>query len=103
MCDLILPPSPQWYCSKIIDFNTKGIVVFGARHDVFVLDASIIPPIYKAQCCLHKERISSLALNESNICCSASEDGKVKVWSIDNPMEAIADHNTHRVSITGIV
>lgn len=102
MCDLILPPSPQWYCSKIIDFNTKGVVVFGARHDVFVLDASIIPPIYKAQCCLHKERISSLALNESNICCSASEDGKVKVWSIDNPMEAIADHNTHRGKISCI-
>ncbi|XP_061165000.1 gem-associated protein 5-like [Saccostrea echinata] len=99
MCDLILPPSPQWYCSKIIDYNKKGIVIFGTRHDVFVLDASSVPPTYVAQCCLHKERISSVALNENNICCSASEDGKVKVWKIDNPRDAIDEHNIHSSKI----
>ena len=98
MCDLILPPSPQWYCSKIIDFNKKGVVVFGARHDVFVLDASVIPPTYKTQCCLHKERLSSLALNEANVCCSAAEDGKVKVWNVDNPAETASEHSLHNVS-----
>lgn len=33
----VLPASPNWYCSSVIDVSSDGILVYGARSDLNIL------------------------------------------------------------------
>ncbi|KAJ8298182.1 hypothetical protein KUTeg_024713 [Tegillarca granosa] len=105
MTELTLPPSPNWYCPKVIDMDSTGKLAFGARQDVHIFNTADFPPIYLGVFGLHRDRISAVALcpphYSSPSCCSASEDGKVKVWNTET--KALQhEHNTHNGKVTGL-
>lgn len=35
-----LPPSPNWYCSRCSDLNRDGLLGFGAKNLIYLIDAS---------------------------------------------------------------
>ena len=86
MALLTLPASPNWHLSHTVGFNKVGLLVFAARHDVFVYDASYSPLAYKGVYCGHREKVTAVVLPTEpidpnvNLCCSGSEDGNVYIW-----------------------
>ena len=98
----VLPASPNWYCSKVSAGNKAWIYVFGARHDVFCFDCQNFPPKFKGIFLGHREKVTALCLGdrgeEVTKCCSASEDGAVKLWDVET-REVIQEHGLHNVSI----
>lgn len=98
----LIPPSPNWYCSKIIDSNSSGILVFGTRHDVYIFGCIGYPPVFKSVFTGHKEKLTALTLCEhedyASFCCSASEEGIVKLWNT-NDCAINSEHSIHAVTI----
>ena len=40
----LLPPSPNWYCSRASDTSQDGILAFGTKNTVFLLNTKTNPP-----------------------------------------------------------
>lgn len=103
MCEIALPASPNWYCSHVMDANTEGMFVFGARRDVMVFDVTCYPAKSHGVFRAHRDKVSALALSphqreNTNLCCSGSEDGKLKIWKTESK-EQLFEHANHRVGV----
>lgn len=98
----VIPASPNWYCSKVTDSNNRKIIVFGARHFVYVFGYVDYPPVYQGVFMGHREKVTSLALCEheeyNTLCCSGSDDGNVKLWDTEN-RNLKMEHSMHSVSM----
>lgn len=35
-----LPPSPNWYCSRCSDLNSDGLLGFGGKNIIYLIDVS---------------------------------------------------------------
>ncbi|KAK3100512.1 hypothetical protein FSP39_021082 [Pinctada imbricata] len=107
MAELVLPPSPHWYCSQAIDINSRGLIILAARHAVFIMDGTVNPPLFRGSCNLHYEKVTAIRFsclgNTDSLCCSGAEDGKIIVWDSTNPKEALAclDNHTSKVICVG--
>ncbi|XP_053399556.1 gem-associated protein 5-like [Mercenaria mercenaria] len=101
----VISASPNWYCSKVADSNSSGILVFGARHDVYVFGCDQYPPTFKSVFVGHKEKLTALTLCEHEeyvkMCCSASEDGAVKLWNVEDNVVNL-EHSIHSHKVTCI-
>ena len=40
MHERVIPASPNWYCGRCSDTNQRGVMGFGARNTVYLLDVS---------------------------------------------------------------
>jgi len=40
MRDRSLPASPNWYCSRCSDVNSKGLLGVGAKNVIYLIDVS---------------------------------------------------------------
>ena len=98
----VLPASPNWYCSKVSDCNSSNLYVFGARHDIFCYNCQTFPPKFNGIFLGHREKVTALCLGrqieDNSKCCSASEDGVVKLWDTDT-REVLLEHTIHAVSV----
>ncbi|ESO89430.1 hypothetical protein LOTGIDRAFT_234283 [Lottia gigantea] len=101
-----IPPSPNWYCSKVSDVNTTGLYVFGARSNVYIFKTNggnHGPPHFVGMFTEHKDRVSSTMLGQTKenhgSCCSTSDDGFVKVWDIASKVTT-KSHSEHKDKIT---
>lgn len=98
----VISASPNWYCSKVTDSNSSGILVFGTRHDVYIFDCKQYPPRFKSVFVGHKEKVTAATLCEHdhyiNMCCSGSEDGTIKLWNVED-RELKLEHSIHTVGI----
>lgn len=100
MALLTLPASPNWYISHTVGFNKSGLLVFAARHDVFIYDASTFPIAHKGVYCGHREKVTCVTLPSTAVdpnqmlCCSGSEDGKVFIWDV-NSYELLYETEAH--------
>lgn len=98
----VIPASPNWYGSKVTDSNSKDILVFGARHDVYVFGCDQFPPKFKGVFVSHKGKVTALSLCEheefAKLCCSASEEGSVKLWNVED-LAIKLEHSIHSVDI----
>jgi len=90
----IFPASPNWYCSHVIDGNSDGVVCFGAKNSLYLWDVSSpVSPKFISHFIAHEERVVGVSLCQTTNhkgdsvkpslkCCSAGEDGKVKIWDL---------------------
>ncbi|KAL4230771.1 Gem-associated protein 5 [Mactra antiquata] len=105
MTENVIPPSPSWYCSSIIGSNTKGYFVFGTRHYVYTFGYEQCPPKFRGVYMGHKEKVTALSLCDHDdyvlFCASASEDGCVKLWNLENK-ELKYEHSIHSHKVTCI-
>ena len=106
MTKYVLPASPNWYCSRVTDANKHGVFVFGAKHSIFVWNINVKPPRHLGYFRAHQERVVGLSLcrhlPSQPRCCSAGEDGKVKIWDLDSRTQ-IAEHSEQKVELPKIV
>ncbi|XP_064609337.1 gem-associated protein 5-like [Liolophura sinensis] len=100
----VLPASPNWYSSKVSDVS-KDTFVFGARQNVYVyrLHGSHLVQVWAF--CGHRERVTSVTLCHARAsllsCCSADEDGKVKLWDVDS-RAVLQEHEYHNVRVSAL-
>lgn len=101
-----LATSPTWYCSRICDCNSKGLLAFAGRNNVIFLDINSVPPVFCGWICESRNRVSSVAWNPqegTKLGCSGDEDGKVHVWNFET-QTLVAEHQYHaQVGILRIV
>lgn len=99
MADFMLPASPSWYCSRVVDTNENGLLCFGAKHSIYVLDTATYPPKFRGVISAHEDRVVGLSFStddQQNKVCSVSEDGKVKIWNVTDG-SLCAEHAEHKV------
>ncbi|KAL2094789.1 hypothetical protein ACEWY4_009508 [Coilia grayii] len=105
MHERLLPASPNWYCSRCSDTNTKGILGFGARNSIYLVQVTAASPIILGELSGHKERVSGFVFSphqgEENTCASTSDDKTVKIWDIEKRV-VISEHSAHEHTITAL-
>jgi len=99
--ECVLPASPNWYCSRIVDCSVNGTACIGAKNAIDVWDISADPARHICRIDAHHERIVAVSLccasgSVPQKCCSAGEDGKVRVWNLEN-RELLHEHCYHKV------
>lgn len=99
----MLSASPSWYCSRVSDCHPKGVFIYGAKNSVYVLDITNNnenSPNYLTSVEVHHDRVTSLSVNQHDhnkiVCCTASDDKKVRIWDIDSK-ELREEHSYHKV------
>uniref|UniRef100_A0AAY4ECC5 Anaphase-promoting complex subunit 4 WD40 domain-containing protein n=1 Tax=Denticeps clupeoides TaxID=299321 RepID=A0AAY4ECC5_9TELE len=105
MHDRLLPASPNWYCSRCSDINARGVLGFGAKNGIYLVQISVAKPVVIGELAGHKERVSGFAFcqqeGEEDVCASTSDDGAVKVWDI-HQRAVVAQHSAHQSTITAL-
>ena len=101
--DYILPASPNWYCSRIVDCDSRGIVCIGCKNAIYVWNVLLQPPKFISYITAHHERVVGVSLCPVEAgslgplwCCSVGEDGKVRIWDFDNK-SLLKEHELHKV------
>ncbi|GCC39496.1 hypothetical protein chiPu_0023904, partial [Chiloscyllium punctatum] len=96
----LLTPSPNWYCSRCSDTNPRGILGFGAKNSIFLLEVSPSQPLILGELAGHTERVTGFTFCQHpglvDICASTSDDGTVKVWDIQTK-SVLQEHSAHQV------
>lgn len=93
MNEVVIPPSPNWYLSKIIACNNDGVLAYGARHEVVIIKTKngIVPYdfTYEFIPLAHKDKITCVVFAPMNAAecfknslVTASDDGSVRVWDL---------------------
>ncbi|XP_069051438.1 gem-associated protein 5 isoform X2 [Lepisosteus oculatus] len=105
MSERLLSASPNWYCSRSSDTNVKGVLGFGAKNSVYLLQISSQSPAILGELTGHRERVSGFTFcrypGQEDLCASCSDDGTVKVW--DSQKRALMkEHKAHQSTITAL-
>ncbi|XP_076836153.1 gem-associated protein 5 isoform X2 [Brachyhypopomus gauderio] len=105
MHERLLPASPNWYCSRCSDVNTKGVLGFGAKNTVYLLKLTATSPTVLGELNGHTERVSGFTFcrhdGHENICASSSDDKTVKIWDIGQKA-SLTEHSVHQSTISAI-
>ncbi|XP_076130089.1 gem-associated protein 5 [Alosa pseudoharengus] len=105
MHERLLPASPNWYCSRCSDTNANGILGFGARNSIYLVQVTATSPIILGELAGHKERVSGFVFSphpgEESTCASTSDDRTVKIWDIEKKV-VISEHSAHEHTITAL-
>uniref|UniRef100_UPI003AAE5D3E gem-associated protein 5 n=1 Tax=Centroberyx gerrardi TaxID=166262 RepID=UPI003AAE5D3E len=100
-----LPASPNWYCSRCSDVNGAGLLGFGARNIIYLIDVSAASCRVVGELVGHRETVSGFSFchhaGQTHMCVSSSNDGTVKFWDSDNKV-LIKEHAAHQSSITAV-
>ncbi|KAG7201057.1 hypothetical protein KM043_017605 [Ampulex compressa] len=92
MEETTFPPSPNWYCSRILACSHDGIIAYGSRHCMVVarLKSDGSGLTYSIISNAHKERVTSVAFRppfeevNSVLLASGGDDGSVNIWKLDD-------------------
>ncbi|KAG2456186.1 gem-associated protein 5 isoform X1 [Polypterus senegalus] len=105
MHERLLPPSPNWYCSRCCDVNAKGLLGFGGKNSVYLLSVTAASPVVSGELKGHTERVSGFAFchypGQDDICASCSDDGTVKIWDSYKQIK-LKEHKNHQSTITAL-
>ena len=101
MDSYVLPASANWYCSRIVDCSVNGTVCIGAKNAIDVWNICADPVKHVGRIDAHSERIVAVSLCHAagsvpQRCCSAGQDGKVRVWNLEN-RELMHEHSSNKV------
>jgi len=99
--ECVVPASPNWYCSRIVDCSEDGTTCIGAKNAIDLWDISSNSVKHVCRIDAHHERVVAVSLCHATgslprKCCSAGEDGKVRVWNLDS-RELLHEHSHHKV------
>ncbi|XP_066469603.1 gem-associated protein 5 [Tiliqua scincoides] len=102
----VVPPSPNWYCSRCSDISEDGrLFGFAARHGICLLEISAAAPAFRGELVGHTERVSGFSFchypGQNNYCASSSDDGVVKIWDIQN-WAVVTEHTLHQNTISAL-
>uniref|UniRef100_A0A6Q2XY68 Anaphase-promoting complex subunit 4 WD40 domain-containing protein n=1 Tax=Esox lucius TaxID=8010 RepID=A0A6Q2XY68_ESOLU len=105
MHERLLPASPNWYCSRCSDTNDQGILGFGAKNIIYLIDVTATSSTVVGELVGHRERVSGFSFcqhpGQSHICASSSDDGTVKFWDT-NEKVLLKEHKVHQNTITAL-
>uniref|UniRef100_A0A4W5N0B4 Gem nuclear organelle associated protein 5 n=1 Tax=Hucho hucho TaxID=62062 RepID=A0A4W5N0B4_9TELE len=105
MHERLLPASPNWYSSRCSDTNDKGILAFGAKNTIYLVDVTASSSTVVGELVGHRERVSGFSFcqhaGQSHNCASTSDDGTVKFWDT-NEKVLVKEHKTHQNTITAL-
>uniref|UniRef100_A0A673LYA3 Gem-associated protein 5-like n=1 Tax=Sinocyclocheilus rhinocerous TaxID=307959 RepID=A0A673LYA3_9TELE len=100
-----LPASPNWYCSRCSDINGKGVLGFGAKNTIYLLNVTASSPAVTGELTGHTERVSGFAFcphdGQERICASTSDDKTVKIWDAGQKI-LLKEHNVHQSTISAV-
>ncbi|KAK9955780.1 hypothetical protein ABG768_015633 [Culter alburnus] len=100
-----LPASPNWYCSRCSDINGKGVLGFGAKNTIYLLNVTAASPAVTGELSGHTERVSGFAFcchdGQEHICASTSDDKTVKIWDSEQKI-LLKEHNVHQSTISAV-
>ncbi|XP_067900168.1 gem-associated protein 5 [Heterodontus francisci] len=101
----VLTPSPNWYCSRCSDTSPRGILGFGAKNSIFLLEITPGQPLILGELAGHTERVTGFTFCHhpglTHTCASTSDDGTVKVWDIQTKT-VLKEHAAHQNTITAV-
>lgn len=89
------PPSPNWFLSSIASCNSDGLLAFGARNDVYILDlrTQLVTRVLQG----HTGRVTGTAFcdAQSGIVASCSADQSIILWNTSNGsiVEKVKEHS----------
>ncbi|KAM6984625.1 gem-associated protein 5 [Aplochiton taeniatus] len=105
MHERLLPASPNWYCSRCSDTNDKGILGFGAKNTIYLVNVTASSCRAVGELLGHKDRVSGFSFShhagQSHLCASCSDDGTVKFWDTQE-QRLIKEHKSHQSTITAL-
>ncbi|XP_056140464.1 gem-associated protein 5 [Lampris incognitus] len=105
MHERVLPASPNWYCSRCSDLSERGVLGFGARDLVYLVDVSASSCRVVGELVGHRGRVSGFSFchheGQSHMCVSSSDDGTVKFWDSDEKV-VLKEHTFHQNTITAV-
>ncbi|XP_024865472.1 gem-associated protein 5 isoform X2 [Kryptolebias marmoratus] len=100
-----LPASPNWYCSRCSDVNSKGLLGVGAKNVVYLIDVSASSCRVAGELAGHRDLVSGFSFcqhaEQSHVCVSASTDGTVRFWDADNKT-LIREHAAHQSPVSAV-
>nr|XP_020442714.1 gem-associated protein 5 isoform X2 [Monopterus albus] len=100
-----LPASPNWYCSRCSDINSRGLLGIGAKNTIYLIDVSASVCKVVGELAGHKDLVSGFSFcqhaGQSHICASSSSDGSIRFWDSDNK-SLIREHATHRSPVSAV-
>uniref|UniRef100_A0A671MBV8 Gem-associated protein 5-like n=1 Tax=Sinocyclocheilus anshuiensis TaxID=1608454 RepID=A0A671MBV8_9TELE len=100
-----LPASPNWYCSRCSDLNGKGVLGFGAKNTIYLLNVTAVSPAVTGELTGHTERVSGFVFcshdGQEHICASTSDDKTVKIWDAEQKI-LLKEHNVHQSTISAV-
>ncbi|XP_067279669.1 gem-associated protein 5 isoform X2 [Pseudorasbora parva] len=100
-----LPASPNWYCSRCSDINGKGVLGFGAKNNIYLVNVTAASPAVTGELSGHTERVSGFAFcshdGQEHICASTSDDKTVKIWDSEQKI-LLKEHNVHQNTISAV-
>ncbi|XP_054267558.1 gem-associated protein 5 isoform X2 [Macrosteles quadrilineatus] len=104
-----LPPSPSWQLSNILACNDDGLLAYGARSDLSLIDFKAkgqfdVSFINRA----HKDKVNVVVFSPSNgsfknCLATCGDDGSVRVWDFKESQQRYC-HSGHKdgLKITGL-
>ncbi|XP_072040500.1 gem-associated protein 5-like [Amphiura filiformis] len=99
----LLPPSPNWYCSRASDTNQDGILGFATKNTVFLLNIKTNPASAEGILHGHCERVTGISFcttaDQTQLCATSSDDCMVKVWDVKTKT-ITKEHKVHQFKVT---
>ncbi|KAF5892297.1 gem-associated protein 5 isoform X2 [Clarias magur] len=105
MHERLLPASPNWYCSRCSDVSRRGVLGFGAKSSVFLLEVGASSAAALGELRGHTERVSGFSFcghdGQEDVCASSSDDKSVKIWDSEQRL-LLEEHHVHQNTISAL-
>ncbi|XP_072230388.1 gem-associated protein 5 [Leuresthes tenuis] len=105
MRDRSLPASPNWYCSRCSDVNSKGLLGVGAKNVIYLIDVTASSCRVTGELVGHRDLVSGFSFcqhaGQSHICVSSSNDGSIRFWDSDS-RALIKEHAAHQSPVSAV-
>ena len=97
--EVVIPASPNWYCSTSISCSNDGYLAFAARNQVFIYDISSRHPKFKDSFQMYRERVTSVCWITGTplIFAFGGEDGLSRVFDASK-RKIVAESKKQNVS-----
>ncbi|XP_077402822.1 gem-associated protein 5 isoform X2 [Vanacampus margaritifer] len=105
MHERLLPASPNWYCSRCCDVSSGGLLGFGAKNLIYLIDVSASTCSTQGVLVGHRGLVSGVSFcqdaTQSHICASSSGDGAIFFWDT-NTRSLLREHAAHQNAISAL-
>ncbi|KAM3869078.1 gem-associated protein 5 [Diretmus argenteus] len=100
-----LPASPNWYCSRCSDVTDSGLLGFGAKNVIYLVDASASSCRVVGELVGHRDLVSSFSfchhVGQSHVCVSSSTDGTIRFWDSEKKV-LLRENASHQHAIAAV-
>lgn len=100
-----LPASPNWYCSRCSDVNSSGLLGFGAKNIIYLIEVCASSCRVKGELVGHKDLVSGFSFcqhaGQSHLCVSSSVDGNIRFWDSET-RAVVKEHTAHQNPVSAV-